>query len=174
MVFCSHEELDKAQSAVEKIVQKLVTYFETHQSKKTEFIIVSTPSINETVEHSNIQVKDQIIETSSCVKYFGVCLDRELIFQNELKNTLRKMATRYKGLYKLKNIVPEETRLFLLNAFVISHSQYSVILLGGIRKSVITTLKKDLNWGIKAFFNKTKYEISSDIKKRRNILPVRF
>ena len=31
MIFCSHEEPEKAKSAVEKIVQKLVLYFETHQ-----------------------------------------------------------------------------------------------------------------------------------------------
>ena len=47
MVICLHEEAGKAKSAVEKIVQKLVTYFETHQlminEVKTESIIFSKP-----------------------------------------------------------------------------------------------------------------------------------
>ena len=62
MIFCSHEEPEKAKSAVEKIVQKLVLYFETHQltinAEKTEFIPFSKLSKNETVEHLKLQVKD--------------------------------------------------------------------------------------------------------------------
>ena len=72
MIFCSHEEPEKAKSAVEKIIQKLVLYFETHQltinAEKTEFILFSKPSKNETVEHLKLQVKDQTIQTSSYVK----------------------------------------------------------------------------------------------------------
>ena len=138
MVFCSHEEPDKAKSAVEKIVQKLVTYFETHQltinAQKTEFIISCRQSKNGTVEHLKLQVKDQIIETSSCVKYLGVCLDRNLTFQNEVKNILSKIATGIKVLYNMQNIFPGKTRLLLLNALLTSHLRYSVILLGGIRE----------------------------------------
>ena len=126
-IFCSHEEPEKAKSAVEKIVRKLVLYFETHQltinAEKTEFITFSKLSKNETVEHLKLQVKDQIIQTSSCVKYLGVYLDRNLTFQNEIKNILRKMATGIKVLYNLQNFFPEKTKLLLLNALVISHLQ---------------------------------------------------
>ena len=101
-------------------------------------------------------------------------LDRNLTFQNEIKNILRKMATGIKVLYNLQNIFPEKTKLLLLNALVISHLHYSAILIGGIRENGITTLEKQLNWGIKACFNRTKYERLSDLKKRHNILPVRF
>ena len=55
-----------------------------------------------------------------------------------------------------------------------SHLHYSAILLGGIRKNLITTLEKQLNWGVKACFNRTKCERSSNLRKRHNILPVRF
>ena len=106
MIFCPHEEPEKAKCAVKKIVQKLVLYFETHQltisAEKTEFIIFSKLSKNETVEHLKLQVKDQILQTSSCVKYLGVYLDRNLTFQNEIKNILRKMATGIKVLYNCK------------------------------------------------------------------------
>ena len=120
--------------------------------KKTEIMVFSKPSKNETVEHLKLQVKDQIIQTSSCVKYLGVYLDRYLTFpfQNEIKNILRKMATGIKVIYNLQNIFPENTKLLLLNALVISHLHYSAILLSGIRENLITTLKKQLNWGIKA------------------------
>ena len=45
MIFCSHEEPENAKAAVEKIVQKLVLYFQTHQltinAEITEFIFLS-------------------------------------------------------------------------------------------------------------------------------------
>ena len=126
------------------------------------------------VEHLKLQVKDQIIQTSSFVKYLGVYLDRNLTFQNEIKNILRKMATGIKVLYNLQTIFPEKTKLLLLNARVISHLHYSAILIGGIRENLETTLEEQLNWGIKACFNRTKDERSSDLNKRHNILPVRF
>ena len=48
MVFCLLDGPDKAKSAFEKIVQKLVTYFETQQltikAEKTEFINFSQSS----------------------------------------------------------------------------------------------------------------------------------
>ena len=78
------------------------------------------------------------------------------------------------NILNLQNIFPEKTKLLSLNALVIIHLHYSAILIGGIREILINTLEKQLNWGIKACFNRTKYERSSDLKKRHNILPVRF
>ena len=154
MVFCSIEEPDKAKSSVEKNVQKLVTYFGktnqlTKNAEKTDFILFSKPSKNESVE---VLVNDYIIETSG-VKYLRVCLDRNLTFQKEIENILR--TTGSEVLHDLQNIFPEKTRLLLLNAFVISHLQYSAILLGGIRETLITTLEKQLNWRVKPCFNRT-------------------
>ena len=146
--FFRHEKPYKTKSAVENIVQKLVTYFETHiltiNAEKNRVKTFSQPSKNETVEHLKLQVRDQIIESSSCVKYLGVCLDRKLSFQNEMKNILRKMATGIKVLYDLQNIFPEKIRSLLLNALVIRYLQYSAILLGSIRKISKLLLKN--NW----------------------------
>ena len=55
------------------------------------------------------------------------------------------MATGIKVLYNLQNNFPEKTRLFYLNALVISYLHYSAILLGGIKGNLMTTLAKQLN-----------------------------
>ena len=64
--------------------------------------------------------------------------------------------------------------LLLLNALVISHLHYSAILLNGIADNLILILEKQLNWGIKACFNRTKRESSKDLKIKHGILPDRY
>ena len=44
----------------------------------------------------------------------------------EVQNILRKMATGIKVLYSIRNILPEKTRLLLLNSLVLSHLHYSL------------------------------------------------
>ena len=127
MVFRSHERPDKSKPAVEKIVQKLVTYFKTHQltknSENTEFKIFSDPSKKASVENLHLQNKDQKVETFSSVKYLGVYLDRNFAFQNEIENILCKRATGFTVLYILQNIFPEKTKWLLLKALVFT-SEY--------------------------------------------------
>ena len=61
----------------------------------------------------------------------------------------------------------------MLNAIVISHLHYSALNLIGLQKSLLTTLEKQLNWGIKTIFNR-KYDRSTDIKLSNKILTVSF
>ena len=66
---------------------------------------------------------------------------------------------------------PTQTRLLLLNVLVISHLHYSSILLNGISRSFISTLKK-LNWGIKACFNRYEMVSAHDLRLHYRILSV--
>ena len=135
MVLCSHEKQDKRKSAVEKIVQKVVMWFETHRltinAEKTKLINFSRPSKNESVEHLKKQVKDKIIETSSTVKCSGVCSDQNITIGKEIKKFLRKFATGTKVFNNLQNIFSQ--RMLHLNALVISPLQNSAKLLSGFR-----------------------------------------
>ena len=98
-------------------------------------------------------MKDQIIKHSNSVKYLGIFLDQNLTFQDEVKSILQKMSCGIKCLYSIGDLFPEKkTRLMLLNALVVSHLQYSAILLTGIFENLMTTLEKQLNWAIKACF----------------------
>ena len=90
-------------------------------------------SKNDLGRSHTLKVKNQIIKTS--VEYLGVYLDQNLKFQDEVKNILRKRATGIKTFYALRDIFLNATRLLLLNALVLSHLQYSAILLIGIVKT---------------------------------------
>ena len=54
------------------------------------------------------------------------------------------------------------------------HLHYFAILLTGITENLITTLEKQLKWGIKACFNGSKFDHSTNLKIRHKILPVRY
>ena len=104
----------------------------------------------------------------------SVYLDQNLTFQEEVKHILRKMACGIKSLYSIRDYFPAKLRLLLLNALVNSHLHYPAILLKVSTGNLNTTLGKQLNWGIKACFIRTKYDRSSDFKIKHNILPIRY
>ena len=56
------------------------------------------------------------------MKYLGAYLDRNLNYQDEQKNILRKMACNIKTIYYVRDFLPEKTRLLLLNSLVIDQS----------------------------------------------------
>ena len=105
-----------------------------------------------------------ILSNKDSVKHLGVQLDQNLNYQNELKNLLRKMACGIKTIYCVRDFLPTKTRLLLLNALVISHLHHSSILLSGISRSLISTLGKQLNWGIKACFIRYKMDSAHDLR----------
>ena len=121
-----------------------------------------------------MMVRNEIIKTSDCVKYLGVFLDKNLNFQNGVKNFLKKMACGIKTLYTIRESFPEKTRLMIMNALVISHVHYSAILLNGISENLLTTLEKQLSWAVKACFNRRKCDHSADLKLLHDILPMRY
>ena len=61
------------------------------------------------------------------------------------------MGRGIKVLNTLSKSLQEKTKILLLNAKVISHLHYSALILIGLQKSVLTTLEKQWNWGIKPF-----------------------
>ena len=120
----------------------------------------------------------QKLSTLFHMKYFSKCCkhfisDQNLNYQNEVKNILRKMVCGIKTIYCVRDFLPTKTRLLLLNAFVISHLHYSSILLNGISRSLISTMEKQLNWGIKACFIGYKMDSSHDPRLHYRISSVR-
>ena len=110
---------------------------------------------------------------SNSVNYLGVIIDSKLKFDGEVEKILQRMARGIMVLNTISKSLPEKTKILLLNEIVISHLHYSALILIGLQKSLLTTLEKQLNWGIKTIFNRI-YNRSTDLKLRNKILPVSF
>ena len=124
---------------IERILEKLIDYFVSHRlninAEKTEFTVFFKSSKNASIKNVEVQVYSHSIKRKECVKYLGVQLDQNHNYQNEIKNILRKEACGIKTIYCVRDVIPTKTRPLLLNAHVISHLHYSLILLNGISRS---------------------------------------
>ena len=66
------------------------------------------------------------------------------------------MARGIKLLITFNKSLPEKMKILLPNLMVISYLHYSALILIGLQKSLLTTLAKQLNSGIKTIFNRRK------------------
>ena len=60
------------------------------------------------------------------------------------------------------------------NIGVLSHLHYPIVLFSDLKKSLQVTLNKQLNWGLKACFSRTKFDRTTDLKIKHRILPVEY
>ena len=132
-------------------------------NKKTEYIVFTPSKKARTPSYLNFN--DVNIGESLSVRYLGIILDNKLNFKEEIKRILSRMACSIKILKDIRNCFPiKTTRVTLLNALVLSHIQYLSLILFDIRKNLMITLEKQLNWGIKVCFKRKKYNRSTDLK----------
>ena len=174
-LFTSDTDEISAKTKLEHNISKIIDFFAKSQlvvnKQKTEYIVFST---RKRLTNTVLNVDNERIAESISVKYLGVIIDSKLKFDGEVKKILQRMACGIKVLNTLSKSLPQKTKVLLLNAIVISHLHYSALILIGLQKSLLTTLEKQLNWGIKSIFNRRKYDRSTDLKLRNKILPVSF
>ena len=84
------------------------------------------------------------------------------------------MATGIKTLKRISRPFPEQTRLLFLDVLVISHLHYSGLLLASSKNNFFITLEKQLSWALQTCFSRKKYDSSSDLKLKHQILPIKF
>ena len=174
LFFCSGKTISESKLLLEKSIAKLILFFRKNElnvnESKSEFIF-GAPKRNKIEE---IVVNGCTVLEKKVVKYLGVHIDCNLSFDEEIKNVLRKMAVGIKVIYSIKNIFPEKTRSALLNALALSHMHYSIVLFSGLKKSLRVKLNKQLNWGIKACFNRTKFDRTTDLQDQTQNLTSRI
>ena len=104
----------------------------------------------------------------------GVFLEQNLRFQEEVKSILKKLACAIKTLSVVKKGLPINTRSNFVNALVLSQLLYLATNLVVYRKTQYFFLEKQLSWALKTCSDRRKYNTSSDLKLKVEILPVSF
>ena len=140
----------------------------TLNEKKTELMVFRNEKlpIIETVD-----LKGHRLEASEKCRYLGVIIDRELTYQNQLNKVISKMASAIRSLYLVRYQVPLKTRLNLFKSLVLSHLDFSAIFFQNLPSYSIDRINKQINWGIKVCFMKTKYDTARDLLLETKILP---
>ena len=157
MIFTSAKTVEQAVKKLETLLKTCSLYFEENQltinKAKTQFMVLSPSktSINTTLKFDEANVN-----SVQSVKYLGVNFDSKLTYDDEVKKILRRMAMGIKTMYTLRNIFPIKTRKVLYQTLVMSHLEYSSVLLTGISEKLLQSLQKQQNWALKQNFSKRK------------------
>ena len=140
----------------------------TLNEKKTELMVFRNEKlpIIETVDF-----KGHRLEASEKCRYLGVIIDRELTYRNQLNKVISKMASAIRSLYLVRYQVPLKTRINLFKSLVLSHLDFSAIFFQNLPSYSIDRINKQINWGIKVCFMKTKYDTARDLLLETKILP---
>ena len=77
-------------------------------------------------------------------------------------------------IYTLRNRIPTFLMKTVLNAFVISHLRYWLLLIQSIDKNLLISLEKQLNWAIRACYSRNRMNSTKDLKIKHSILPVEY
>ena len=107
-------QVKKTESAVESLelnVNNICDFLEKHQltfnEDKTKFITFQITNKNNKYKNTNLIDKDEIIRSSSSIKYLGVYLEQNLTFQENGKQILQKWHAESKLSIPSKTIFPK-------------------------------------------------------------------
>ena len=81
------------------------------------------------------------------------------------------MASPIRSLYLFRYQVPLKTRLNLFKSLVLSDLDFSADYFQILPSYSIDRISKQINWGIKVGFMKTKYDTAGDLLLENKILP---
>ena len=137
---------------------------------KTEFLLFCRN--RSFSESESIKIGNKIITESKSVKYLGVHIDNNLSFQDGVKQILKRKARQIKTIYILRNRMSTFLMKTVLNAFVISHLHYLLLLIQSIDKNLLIMLEKQLNWAIRACYSRNRMDSTKHLKIKHSILPV--
>jgi hypothetical protein len=99
---------------------------------KTKFLIMGTKNqISDINAHSlDIKLKDVLIERVTETRNLGVLMDSDLKFENHVLATVKSCYYRLKILYRLREYLSVESRIYLCEALVLSKLNYADVVIG--------------------------------------------
>ena len=122
---------------------------------------------------NSIEVVQDKVEPSLCLRYLGAWLDESLNFHTHVK---KKCATAMWNIHKIRNIreyLDVETCNILCCALVLSHLDYSNRIPSGAASYVLSQMQCIQNIAVKIFLNNSKGTSSTEALKELHWLPVK-
>ena len=106
--------------------------------------------------------------------YLGVDLDTHLSFETHVNRIIRNMALGIKCILSITSHIPLPMRLILLKTLVLSHINYSAILLNAIPDFQLKRLDRQVNWAIKSCYFRGKFDHVTTLRKSSKVLPTTY
>ena len=140
----------------------------TLNERKTETMVFKnekSPTVNCTEFQSH-----SLKPTDEC-RYLGVIFDKELKSQKQFNIVISKMALAIRSIYLVHNQIPLKARINLIRSLVLSHLEFSAIFFQSLPSYSIDRINKQIRWGTKVCFFRTKYDSAHKLLLENKILP---
>ena len=139
----------------------------------TEYIMFgSRIQLSKCVTNS-INVVEDLIESSECIRYLGGFLDSGMSFREHVKRKSRNAIVNFEKIRKIRSFLTEEAAEVLLLGLVMSHIDYGNCLLMGVPDITIKPYQRLQNMCAKLVLQKSKYDSATEALQRLHWLPIR-
>ena len=177
LVYSCHKNPEVAKSNLNRSLEKITVFFKQHElnlnASKTECMKFAGRIKNKKKKKDTIVVDGKVIHEKEECKYLGIIVDNNLSFESQVKKILQKMAIGIKTIKTIRTQLPTKTLEALLNAIVLSHLDYSALLINEINQNLINSLERHLNSTIKTDVFRSKHKSTRDIRLHKNIQQMR-
>jgi hypothetical protein len=175
LILCANESASVASQQLAENCTSVIDFFNQHKLSvnvcKTDYLYLSK---NTRATPPALNILETTISPSEEIKYLGVTIDKKLTLDTHIKSILKKMAVGIKALNCISSSIPLKSRIQLLHAIVMSHYNYSSMLLLGISSTSQNKLEKQLNWALRVCFNAQRRTNCDQFKKKANILNLEY
>ena len=166
----SRNNVSELEKCVSEILEKTDNYLKqnklTMNTGKTELLCVSKEDEN----FDPIVFRGQEIKPQSHCRYLDIIIDSKLKFHVQLNKVLSNMATAIRSIYFSRYQLPLEARLMLFKSLVLSHLTFSALFFQNLNFSAMQRINRQINWGIKVCYMRKKFERSTDLLVKSDIL----
>ena len=121
----------------------------TLKTKKTELIFFSLDNS----DFGSIFYKNEVLTTAKGCRYLGIQIDRNLSIDEQLNETLKKMAHAITSIYLLRHQIPLNARILLLKSLKFSYLSFSAIFFKIYKRlKNLKPLNRQINWAQRCAF----------------------
>ena len=158
---------------IENVIQTAQKWYSKNSMKnnidKTEILIIKKKKkINEIIIEIEEDGKPLQIIPKKEIKTLGIYIDSSLNWDKQIKYTKKLAMNAILNLNRLRNILPERTKILLYNSIVTPHFTYADVVWNGCSKENERKLQTAQNFAMRIIKNKSKrdsaYEIREELK----------
>ncbi|CAG4937325.1 unnamed protein product [Colias eurytheme] len=144
---------------------------------KTQSIIVGSSQYIQKLDWENlppITVDGVVVPYSKNVKNLGLCIDRSLSWNEQVKQVSKKIYAASHSLKRIRNFLPIPTKILLAQSLLLPILDYADVSYPDLTELLLDKLERFQNLCIRFIFGLRKYDHVSDYRARLRWLPIRL
>jgi hypothetical protein len=159
-------------SCVGEIKKWMSKFFLKLNEDKTEVLVLTTPSLVQTVNIPSIPLGDNNVEIVTSVRDLGVTLDSKLQFHQHVNEVVRSSYFQLHKIARVRKYLTHDATKSLVHGLVLSRLDYCNVVLYGLPDILVNKLQRVQNHAARLIAGVRKYDHVSPILQTLHWLPV--